>query len=520
MNSGTKPEGQSSALLYPDEAKGSGSGTRDVAIAGLTGGVAAWLLFLFEGRKGFNYADEGFLWYGIRFLGSGAFPQRDFQAYAPGRYLLGGWLPGAEDGHMVHRVVAYIALGTALALSSWLLKRYVSSRWLALSWLGVVVIAFVPWYRAFDHLALVGTTTAATIAADKRSSGAFASHGAAVGLALMIGFNHGLYAGVSAAVLVAILGATGRVPFRRMLKPYSVGLAVGFVPFVMVLLVVSDYPSAFAGWIGDTIARGPTNISLPLPLPWQSPATVAWVVLGTAFLARPVVYLIAGVATLRGSPDAARQALLGATAVGLPYIHHAYSRADPAHLAEAIFPAVLIVAALTQSLERQELVRKATAWSSVALAVVVAIQIMGPYHPGYLLGNRPTANRVVNGTELTVSLSEATHIDTVEYLRGQIRPGQTLFAVPDLPGVYAQLGLESPLHTTFFGWVPSDEEQESAVAAIEQHHIEWIVVRRGPLGGRDDLAFELAYPVVMDHINTEFRIDAEPGGWVVYRRVP
>ena len=187
-----------------------------LSIVVLLGAAACLGVFLLEGHAGFNLADECYLWYGVQRVLLGEVPVRDFLSYDPARYY---WAAGLLRLFHTHGIVAVQAATAAFASlgvigAGILVLRGSSGRMatrlvLCIFAMVLCLLWMVPWWKSYDAAISVILTASLARVLAYPSGRRFFFHGIVVGLAAVLGRNHGLY-GVIACLLatpVLIFGA-------------------------------------------------------------------------------------------------------------------------------------------------------------------------------------------------------------------------------------------------------------------------------------------------------------------------
>jgi hypothetical protein len=443
-------------------------------------------------------ADEGYLWYGVQQLRQGQWPHRDFKSYEPGRYLWCGLLsliagPGLRGLRIATHL--FFALALTLALLAW---RAHGAGWIELAFAAIALTALSqPQHKQFEHATMLAAWAAFACLWWWPSATTFACAAFAVGLALSIGFNLFLYAAAALVLMLGIgVGVGVFVPDPGALVALAGGGAIGLLPFLVACTSRGFTRQFYQRRVATVLARGQSNLGLPLPWPWRRPGSLhaldrprQWAMQGVflaLWLLPPTALLLAMLAPARGT------VLVPAAALGLFLVHHAASRADPAHITQSSAPACLLALQLCTGLPWLEAgVAFFALWLAWPLQRPRLDARMAPHAAGDLaIDTSPETLRLL---QVAAQLAEG----------GGPSP---LFLAPAYPVLYAWLGLRSPVYDTFALYPATIATQQAMIDGLTRAGVVAAIVSDAPVDGRDALRFSRTHPLVWSRLHEDFTI--------------
>ena len=477
--------------------------------------VVVFALFMWQGNKGFDLADEGFLWYGAQRVALGEVPIRDFMAYDPGRYywsaaLMGLW---GDNGITTLRVAAALFQAMGLFVGLWLIacaiKRHHFS-YLLLS-TTTLVVWMVPYYRVFDHvLSILLIGTLAFLVQNPTSRRYFLS-GLCIGLVAFFGRNHGMY-GVAGGIGVMLWLSIKRAEGPGLIKGFALwaaGITAGFTPALFMTLLVPGFAAAFWESIRFLFETKATNIPLPIPWPWQTdfasvPLDVAIreVLVGLFFIAT-VVFGVLSVVWVVWQKLHNRQVsavLVVSSFLALPYAYYAYSRTDIQHLTLGIFP--LLVGCLVLLAAQPAKIK----WPLALVLCTSSLWVMHVQHPGWRCrAGEQCVDIEIGRSNLVVDQSAANVLGSLGKMVGRYAPdGRSFVVTPFWPGAYSVFGRKSPMWE-IYALVPRPQAFERAeIERIKAARPGFVLMFNHPPGGGDELRFEKTHPLTYHYILDHF----------------
>jgi hypothetical protein len=439
---------------------------------------------------------------------AGEVPIRDFRAYDPGRYLLyGTWMRifGTDLISMRRCTLVFRFAGISAAFGALWLG---TGAWPPTLAGGALVTAWMyPPHRQIDLTgALTATFVAVLLATHPGPWTAFAS-GLFTGLMVLLGLNHGLYAGVGYLATLGVLGAHHVVGFT-LFGWFAAGLGIGLLPMSLALLLCQGFFATY--WeekIRRIFRRGSTNLSLPIPWLWRTkpqhlkyiPRWVARLI-QVAFTVMPLslipcVFGLSGL--LDGSPTAL--ALAGASALSFGYLHHAFSRADYQHLCQGAPPVIVTLGLALSTIH----------WGWIALALLAGLsfwRIHLPWESYPRAGPSPPLVYTNFGSlRLRLEPSDAALFHQIQMLvEDWTKPGDSVAFVPLHICMYPLLDRRPAIYDTFCVYPASKDEDARMIEQLSASGTRFVLVYEVDLDNRPDLRFSQTHPNTWAFLNQAF----------------
>lgn len=480
--------------------------------------LVVFISFLWQGDKGFNLWDEGFLWYGVQRVLLGEVPIRDFMAYDPGRYYWSVALLSVFGGSGIMSVRAAVAVFQVLGLFAGLLLIAQSgkdkAKYVAIFWIisaATLSVWMIPRHKLFDisiSILLIGVL--AYLVSNPIPRRYFIA-GVCVGLIAVFGRNHGMYGAAASLGVIAWLNIKNRSSpgLLKGILIFGIGVAIGFLPIIFMALLIPGFALAFWESIRFLFEQKATNLPLPVPWPWtvnfatsSTSDAVRGVFVGFFFIA---TLLFGGSSVLWVVYQKLRErpvppALVASAFLALPYAHYAFSRADVGHLAQGVFP--LLVGCLVILSTASARIK----WPLAAALCATSFWVMHVFHPGWqCLVSKQCVNVEVTGSELQIDPGTASDIALLRRLAEQYTSnGQEFIAAPLWPGAYALLERKSPTWEIYALFHRSESFEMKEIERIKMSNPGFVLVFDLPLDGRDELRFKNTHPLIYQYILNNF----------------
>lgn len=476
-----------------------------------------WLTWRYD----FDLADEGYYWYGAQRVLQGEVPLRDFMSYDVGRYYWAATFMRlmGDDGPFAARLSAatYQTFGILLGVFTCLLalQREGAVRWLfALLAAFILTIWAIPYYKVYDHATSIIIVAMLVLMLKTAKPAAWLFAGICLGIAAIMGRNHGVYGAVASIFVISALLVLA--PSRRALAGlcgyFVLGVLIGFSPTLIMMLAVDGFTAAFINSLILMFKYGATNLPLPVPWPWA----VKWRELGifwttvTIFtgigfiflLAFPLVGILALAFKRFDLNEDAKKVLVATIAAAIPYAHYAFSRPDLTHLSLGIFPALIgLMAAggLMKGLRPLAL--------GVSLLGISLITMSGSN--AYLAHNLIKMDYVktdVAGEQLWISrgLSERLQLITRE-LQELTGPSGKFLAIPNMPSIHAIFRTRMPIWEIYPLFPRGRDFEIAEIKRLESALPELILLSDHALDGNPEFRYSRMHPLTYAWLISRYR---------------
>lgn len=496
------------------------------------------LWFWLTWHIGLTLADEGYYWYGAQRVLAGEVPILDFMSYDPGRYYIAAAVMAlvGDDGILGARVAASVILALQVSLGIYLaLLSFYGGRLARLFYAVIVAILLIVWtypyFKTFDYFAsMLLIFGLSRFIQDRTCHGWFVA-GLTVGIAAVLGRNHGVYGVVGSftALVIIYYGLKSARPSGAAYLSWVLGVVVGYLPVIYLNMFVEGFSSAFFESVKSIIDSGSTNIKLPVPWPWIVDTAKLGIVFSIFYIGQGLffIFLIAfsvaglGYVALRrkyGLPRSAGETenavFLAAVCLALPYAHYAFSRADVTHLALSILPLLLGLLSIPI----------VSNWKSkilVALALLASGSIvMADIQPAlrYLVFHEKLEAIQIGSDKILVSPGQATNLKYLfQLVQPEIDKGKPFLALPNYPTLHAIYRSKMAAWDIYPILARDEVFERQEIQRIEKLNPSLILISNHALDNNESLRYKNLHPLIYQWINSKYRREDHGENLEIYR---
>lgn len=490
-----------------------------MVLCGLVAAIDIWI-----GWSDLALTDEGYLWYGTQRVLHGEWPVKDFYSYDPGRYLWSAaWQFLLGESILTLRIALWVFAAVGLTCGLLVAERVIRST-TGLVAAAVLFIAWmVPRHKRIDCVLPLVAVLAAVSLIERRDLRSHVRAGIVAGVIAFFGRNHGFYVIVGLTAVTWFVAPPQRWAFVRRLGGLLAGAVIGYLPMLVLWAVHPSFLPAFLR-LSSQIGGNRGVLGEGFPWPWSA-ATPRGFVIGMFFVAVPVVYVVVAARLLRRRRSLRMpydSVCLATTAIGLPYLHHAFIQPGPLHLAQAAAPFLLLAMTLVaESWRRRSAQRRAwTVAGAVLLIIGSAYAVLPIWEPYRVLRNPQSFSRMqVDGVTLVVKDSMRRRLRLFRQFEAAVGEDQILIA-PRWPGVYAMLDKRAPTYHDYMMWSTGPDGDRELINDLDAADVRWVMINNKRTGDR---TFRALYPQTMDHIRETFEeveFEGQPSGVHIFRRDP
>ena len=499
---------------------GSDTYRRDLPVSMLTaiGTTALW--FGLTWRYGFDLADEGYYWYGAQRVLRGEVPMRDFMSYDIGRYYWAAFFMHliGDDGIFGARISAAVwqIVGSFVGVNICLMSLRQSGvvRWVFAVLITSILTVWVwPYYKVYDHFTSVLVVAALVLMLKSIKPSAWLFAGAVIGVAAIMGRNHGVYGMVAALLVISLLliKASSSWAVIGLCGYFLLGVLIGFSPTLIMMFAVEGFASAFIDSILMMVQTGATNISLPVPWPWEVKfqgmgflLTAQKLLVGMGFvilLAFPLLGVLVLTYQHFDLSSDSQKVFVAAIAAAIPYAHYAFSRADEAHLALGIFPVLLGLLSLGGSMIGLRPLLVGFALLATSLLTIGSSQ---PYLSAWLFKTK-LVRTDVGGQQLLMYPGTSKLLQfATEAISHQSTGSKHFLAVPNMTSLYAIYRTKMPIWE-IYSLIPRDGRFEGR--EIERLELSWpdlVLLSDHALDGNPLFKYSQMRPLINEWITSRY----------------